>query len=187
MMGKIEKIIIALIMVVILIPNTALANMMNPEIREMDLREEVIDKYLYLDASGNVVYERDKAVKDNVDQLTLEVADFVYNFMAQQINSDGAVPFISVPVYGNWCGPEYGQGSPIDLLDECCRRHDVCYGEIGYHKCSCDRKLVADIDKYIDRMSGKQYVAALGVRKWMNYKATHVDPDGKGGLVSCVL
>jgi hypothetical protein len=26
-----------------------------------------------------------------------------------------------LPVYGNWCGPNYGSGTPIDLLDACCK------------------------------------------------------------------
>lgn len=36
--------------------------------------------------------------------------------------------------YGNWCGYG-GQGKPIDLIDECCRVHDNCYG-LSEKECS---------------------------------------------------
>lgn len=54
--------------------------------------------------------------------------------------------FLTIPVYGNWCGPNYGSGTPIDGLDDCCRQHDLCYDSVGAgyfsrRTCSCDRTL----------------------------------------------
>jgi hypothetical protein len=54
--------------------------------------------------------------------------------------------FLAIPVYGSWCGPNYGSGTPIDGLDDCCRQHDLCYDSTGAgyfsrKTCSCDRNL----------------------------------------------
>jgi hypothetical protein len=46
-----------------------------------------------------------------------------------------------VPIYGNWCGPKYGSGTPKDDLDTCCQTHDNCYGDKGYFNCNCDLDL----------------------------------------------
>lgn len=42
---------------------------------------------------------------------------------------------ISLPIYGNWCGPGYGSGTPIDGMDACCQYHDYCYGSQCYYSC----------------------------------------------------
>lgn len=34
-------------------------------------------------------------------------------------------------IYGNWCGPNYGAGQSINIVDEGCRAHDQCVAEIG--------------------------------------------------------
>ncbi|KAI8465476.1 MAG: phospholipase A2 domain-containing protein [Monoraphidium minutum] len=44
-------------------------------------------------------------------------------------------------MYGNWCGPRYGSGKPIDALDTCCQAHDRCYDDSGYFSCACDRQI----------------------------------------------
>jgi hypothetical protein len=41
----------------------------------------------------------------------------------------------SMPVYGNWCGPRYGSGVPVDALDRCCKQHDDCYDNASYYRC----------------------------------------------------
>lgn len=47
------------------------------------------------------------------------------------------------PVYGNWCGPNYGAGKPIDAMDACCMHHDRCYDDTAiYNHCSCDHALL---------------------------------------------
>lgn len=55
-------------------------------------------------------------------------------------------PAISLPVYGNYCGPGYGDESgctrPIDAVDAVCCRHDQCYRRQGYFNCGCNWDLV---------------------------------------------
>jgi hypothetical protein len=46
-------------------------------------------------------------------------------------------------LYGNWCGPGCGGGTPKDALDRCCKRHDECYGSRVLGSCSCDLELIA--------------------------------------------
>ena len=42
---------------------------------------------------------------------------------------------VSIPIYGNWCGPGHGGGPAIDAVDAVCRAHDQCYGSRGYFNC----------------------------------------------------
>jgi hypothetical protein len=53
------------------------------------------------------------------------------------------MPRVEIPVYGNWCGLDYGSGIPWDKVDQVCCRHDKCYCERGDLACSCDRDLLA--------------------------------------------
>jgi hypothetical protein len=39
-------------------------------------------------------------------------------------------------MYGNWCGPRYGSGAPVDALDRCCKEHDDCYNNTSYYRCA---------------------------------------------------
>ncbi|MGE5701316.1 MAG: phospholipase [Clostridia bacterium] len=65
-------------------------------------------------------------------------------------------------LYGNWCGPGCsGPDSPIDDVDDCCRKHDRCYDEKGYFSRSCDRKLCKCLRSKIDRKTKKGRAAAL--------------------------
>jgi len=56
---------------------------------------------------------------------------------------------IGLPVYGNWCGPGHGGGVPVDDVDRACMIHDNCYGDHGYFNCTCDRELVANLQRAI--------------------------------------
>lgn len=41
---------------------------------------------------------------------------------------------IPIPVHGNWCGPNYGSGTPVDELDRLCMIHDNEYDKGNYLK-----------------------------------------------------
>ncbi|WP_213025824.1 phospholipase A2 family protein [Brevibacillus reuszeri] len=65
-------------------------------------------------------------------------------------------------LYGNWCGPGCsGPGAPIDDIDSCCKKHDICYEKRGYFSCSCDRELLNCLSKKIDYSTEKGRMAAL--------------------------
>lgn len=52
---------------------------------------------------------------------------------------------IPVPVYGNWCGPNYGSGRPVDALDALCREHDNSYA--AGSKIAADKKFVRNLHR----------------------------------------
>lgn len=55
---------------------------------------------------------------------------------------------ISIPIYGNYCGPGTDFNSarkPIDQLDKYCMYHDLCYGAHGWGNKQCDIQLVTNL------------------------------------------
>ena len=66
---------------------------------------------------------------------------------ALAVQSFAVAPAISIPVYGKYCGPGYGDESgctrPTDEVDAVCCRHDQCYHRQGYFNCGCNWDLVA--------------------------------------------
>lgn len=62
----------------------------------------------------------------------------------------GAAAQMSIPVYGNWCGPEYPAnpataGAPVDALDAACMRHDYCTAVQGRFDCGCDLSFMSEL------------------------------------------
>ena len=76
---------------------------------------------------------------------------------------------LSLPVWGNWCGPGHGGGTPIDVLDSICRTHDRCYGARGYFACSCDREIVKNIRASVHRMGSRESLVAAAVATYFTY------------------
>lgn len=52
---------------------------------------------------------------------------------------------VSIPVHGNWCGPNYGSGPIVDALDAACYRHDFCVFQQGRYDCGCDLALMQEL------------------------------------------
>lgn len=64
--------------------------------------------------------------------------------------------------YGNWCGPGCsGPDSPIDDVDRCCKKHDLCYTKNGYFSRSCDKKLLECLRPKIDLQTKKGRAAGV--------------------------
>lgn len=99
-----------------------------------------------------------------------------------------------LPVYGNWCGPGHGGGTPVDDLDRACMEHDRCHGERGYFDCQCDATLVQNIDRALVsgnvRPAGR--VVGPAIRTWFSAQPCVVRaggipiPAGTGGAVAGV-
>ncbi len=63
--------------------------------------------------------------------------------------AQGTFP-VSVPVYGNWCGPAYPASlsvdrPPVDPLDAACMRHDYCTAANGIGSCGCDIGFMSEL------------------------------------------
>lgn len=74
-------------------------------------------------------------------------------------------------MHGNWCGPNHPKdvnnaNDPIDILDQQCKTHDLCYVDKGEFDCSCDRNMVLNIDNTQKRnsYSPKQYLLAQNIK-----------------------
>ena len=127
-----------------------------------------IQKYFIVENDGNVIYERDAAIKDELSKEQLNFADQVYAFGLSQSNEYEKITIketrksiavaqkkaVTFPLYGNWCGPNYGSGTPINLPNKGCKNHDICYGNKGRHKCFYDKTFLSYINKNYKKMTG---------------------------------
>ena len=143
-----------------------------------------------------------------IEQLSLRVAQLEAGNNANGIGASSqqscpncatsgqtqAVGLEGVKVYGNWCGPKHGSGTPVDALDQACMNHDLCYDRNGYFDCNCDEGLLREIDQLIasGRLSGRARVIAPLIRGWFSLQpcATRIAgvpiPMGTGGTTHLV-
>ncbi len=195
-----QKIVaITLIAGLIFTPTPVVVNAITgDDIKQVDDDIRVIEKYFVVGEDGNVSYYRDKAIEDGISGERLDFADQVYAYGRIQSNetseievigkkksiSEATMKAIAFPIYGNWCGPYYGSGVPIDLLDKGCKNHDNCYEKKGRHKCSCDKAFLAYINKNYSKMSdSKQKAMAKVIKAWLQIKTKNTTK--KGGNFSC--
>lgn len=184
-MKKINKILAILLLCIILTPSTVFAKN-NDEISKMNDIKNQLEKYLGTQETGEPFFLREKAIQDGISEEYLKIGDEVFKIMNAYYSYDkGISTFDAMPIYGRWCGPEYGEGNgtPIDLLDTGCKEHDMCYKNVGYHKCSCDVRLVSYIDRNIGKMSGTEKRMATVIRTWASIKSSKV--TNSGGNTSC--
>ncbi|WP_409305813.1 phospholipase [Peribacillus sp. SCS-155] len=60
-----------------------------------------------------------------------------------------------------WCGPGCsGPGAPVNDVDDCCRKHDLCLSK-GTSRCRCDREFLACLRPKINRNTQKGRNAGL--------------------------
>lgn len=65
-----------------------------------------------------------------------------------------------------------------------CKNHDLCYGNKGRHKCSCDKTFLNYINNNYKKMSGaSQKAMAKTIKAWLQIKTKNVTK--KGGNFSC--
>lgn len=97
-----------------------------------------------------------------VTNLSEDRLDSIFRMLGGGTSASGA-PFLNgtaIPVYGNWCGPNYGSGTPIDEVDRACQTHDLCYTRSGYFDCRCDNQLVKNLRKAIRKSKNLKTKAA---------------------------
>lgn len=70
------------------------------------------------------------------------------------------------PVYGCWCGKNQPAPNedprPVDVWDEACRRHDLCYRRYGSDNRDCDVEFVIRLEEialHLGEIPGQMQVA----------------------------
>lgn len=147
--------------------------------------------YITIGPDGEPYFDRSAAETAGADEATLALGD-TFNAYAAEMGSDEAeealeaIPFgpytettpqqvygkgLRIPIWGNWCGPGYGEGIPKDVLDSLCKQHDLCYVSEGYWNCQCDRDFIVGISKNLRRMGFRQRMTAIVIREF--FRARH--------------
>lgn len=175
--------VIIIFIVVSVTPVSVVAEAGNAEaISQSDEAVDILKKYVS-NEKGVFTYDRDAAVKSGESEEILKIADIAFAYLQKSMdnrkdmskkqgeNIKKTESTVYFPVYGNWCGPGHGSGTPIDTLDEGCRRHDDCYGKYkNKSKCKCDKDLIKYIDRNIGKMSGKEKTFAKAIRAFFVWK-----------------
>ncbi|MED0675238.1 hypothetical protein P4S83_03825 [Aneurinibacillus thermoaerophilus] len=101
--------------------------------------------YKVIDNQVSIVYN-----KQHTENEFQEIQE-IMNEKINQIDSlDNKTELMDLPcIYGNYCGPKCGSGTPISPVDWCCKHHDDCYANNGYFNCECDRKLIHCLAPYV--------------------------------------
>lgn len=143
-----------------------------PEINQILEKEtKILLKFVKLGPDKVARFDENLAKKYKLDQHYLDLGRLFNQFSYSRNNRIGfnepGYETNGIPVYGNWCGPGYGKGSPVDRLDIACMHHDKCYERVGYLKCSCDQDLIDEIDRNYYRMAqGKERNVASAIRTY---------------------
>lgn len=98
----------------------------------------------------------------------------VYSYGAEIVSGetgsrvdDRITPQLSLPLWGNYCGPGYGDTTfkkdPWDAVDAVCKAHDRCYYEHGYSNCECDKQLILSMPAAISFTWNNDYAQMVGL------------------------
>lgn len=139
--------------------------------RAFDREVEKATQFMRTTADGSTYFDMDAAKAVNADTATLDMGIIINQLAAsQQPASEGQMSAqVSLPIWGNWCGPGHGAGVAVDVLDSICRTHDRCYNFRGYFACSCDLALVSAIRANAYRMKTQEKAVAAAVSTYFTY------------------
>lgn len=128
--------------------------------------ERIMNEYVKIGKDNVLYFDIDKAIGNGESEEVIKIGK-LFNEFSDDMNKEGdnmaTLRAASIPIWGNWCGPGYGSGRPIDLLDEGCRQHDNCYVH-GGNNCNCNKRLINYINRNIGRMTGGQRAMARVVK-----------------------
>ncbi|TDM02423.1 hypothetical protein [Macrococcus carouselicus] len=155
------------------------ASVTNTSLSDM---EQIINQFVTRDDDTGVHFDMDAAIKANASADVLAVGEEINYISQNNKNLENTIAeqnatsntstvqnrSISLPIWGNWCGPGHGGGTPKDKLDSLCKSHDLCYGKKGYFACSCDKNLINGINRYFGSMKIKERIAALAVKTYFS-------------------
>lgn len=175
---KINKYIVMILTVALLVASNSFATELRSNdkfLKEADLRYELVKKYLTVEDEDSdypiINFDKISAEQNNEPQDVIELGLGVQNLSIEYRTSQ--VQRISLPVWGNYCGPGYGTKDstlePIDTLDQGCKKHDACYKGVGFRKnCRCNKDLVNYISNNLYRMQGRERTYAEIIRTYFN-------------------
>lgn len=133
---------------------------------------EKVEKYLIVDGT-RVYFNYDLAKKENENEEVINLGLGIENFSNlynddKFTNKDFRSIKVPLPIWGRDCWPSWsGSGfskEPIDILDEGCRQHDLCFKGIGYKKnCECNKELVSYIKTNFSYMNISQKAVATHI------------------------
>ena len=178
---------------VFLCPTQAFAN--TAANYEADQVVENVNQYLYTTENGLLKFDKERAITNCEDEIVIqtgekieEIALAYYEYELAQ--ETGIALAVTIPIYGNYCGPGYGSGFPLDVLDAQCQKHDDCYGGTeapeGYHSCYCDWELVDDVRSVLSSLDVDQTVTAYAIIGYFERKASNPVPESQASFTSCV-
>lgn len=135
------------------------------EAEELDQTIDNVRSYVSVDDSGTVHFDRAAALAADEPQHVLDAGArlerVARSYEAHENAPEGLRAYNGIPVWGNWCGPGHGGGTPRDTLDRLCMEHDNCYAARGYFDCECDARLRAGISRSASSMgTGERAMAA---------------------------
>jgi hypothetical protein len=115
------------------------------------VREYVSETEKYITEDGH--FDSEKAREDHASSEVINAGEY-YNYISTNNTNEVGIQW---KFYGNWCGPSYGSGKPIDVLDLMCKFHDQCYDKTRTRKgyCSCDRIFVREVMRNQSKMFGE--------------------------------
>ncbi|CYX27331.1 TPA: hypothetical protein U1741_000465 [Streptococcus suis] len=168
-----EYVFIIMICTLILVPNSVYAKTISAVNEYKTNRiiaedERILSEYVITGKNNIPYFDVDKAIGNGESEDIIESGKLFNDFsnaMSVDNYNEEALRAMTLPIWGNWCGPGYGSGAPIDLLDEGCRQHDNCYVH-GGNNCKCNKKLINYINRNINRMTGGQRKMAHAVKWW---------------------
>ncbi|TES48098.1 hypothetical protein [Shouchella lehensis] len=157
--------ILSLLMLFSLIPQQAFgATKFIDENSSFEEANEVLMKYVSTTEEG-VFFNVEAAINEGESEFVIETGKMLneLNDMYNPSEEDVVTPLISLPIWGNWCGPGYGGGPTKDHLDAACKEHDIAYGREGYFSCTADARLIARIGRDYNKMKTLEKMMAQNV------------------------
>lgn len=159
------------------VPMSAFAEKTSSELNSIEqINDPILNeamKYVYIDGSGNPFFDVEEARKDGQSVDIIEQGKSFNNFSEKYSRPDGEITVngIPMPIWGNWCGPNYGSGDTKDYLDAACKQHDLDYKKYGYFDCGSDIRLIARITRDYDKMKFLEKAMARNVIMYFTAQA----------------
>lgn len=114
---------------------------------------DIIEKYIDEDSK---LFNVEEAIVNNESQEVIEIGN-IYNEMLKDERSGNyenvnrKKRFLKdISRYGNWCGKGNIGETTIDILDQQCKEHDLCYQSRGQWDTSCDEEFIINLANNYD-------------------------------------